>query len=96
MYPEGVEHDKKNIMVLSDGTKAEWRGAANFQAYVDTHPDFFEFIKERVLGLDTSGLVEALPEDEIALLEKANAEEELEGQELIDSLDDVLATNEDE
>ena len=34
--------------------------------------------------------------DEKLLLEKANAEEELEGQELIDSLDDVLATNEDE
>ena len=48
MYPEGVEHDKKNVMVLSDGTKAEWRGAANFQAYVDSHPEFFEFIKEKV------------------------------------------------
>ena len=96
MYPEGVEHDKKNVMMLPDGTKAEWRGAANFQAYVDSHPEFFEFIKERVLGLDTSSMVESLSEEEIAEIEAANAEEELEGQALIDSLDDVLATNEDE
>jgi recombination protein RecA len=96
MYPEGVEHDKKNVMILPDGTKAEWRGAANFQAYVDSHPEFFEFIKERVLGLDTSSMVESLSEEEIAEIEAANAEDELEGQALIDSLDDVLATNEDE
>jgi hypothetical protein len=82
-------------MLLPDGNKAEWRGAANFQAYVDTHPDFFEMIKEKVLGLDASELVESLPEEEIAILEQANAEE-LSEQELMDSLDDVLATNEDE
>ena len=81
--------------VLSDGTKAEWRGAANFQAYVDSHPDFFEFIKEKVLGMDSSGMVESMSDEEIAILEQANAEE-LSEQELMDSLDDVLATNEDE
>lgn len=95
MYPEGVEHDKKNVMILSDGTKAEWRGAANFQAYVDAHQDFFEFIKEKVLNMDSSDMVESMSEEEIAMLEQANAEEALEGQELIDSLDDVLSTNED-
>ena len=95
MYPEGVEHDKKNVMILADGTKAEWRGAANFQAYVDAHPDFFEFIKEKVLNMDASGMVESMSEEEIAILEQANEEEALEGQELIDSLDDVLSTNED-
>ena len=45
--------------------------------------------------MDASGMVESMSEEEIAVLEQANAEEALEGQELIDSLDDVLSTNED-
>ena len=92
MYPEGVEHDKKNVMLLPDGTKAEWRGAANFQAYVDEHPDLFEYIRDKVLGIDTSSMVESMSEEEIAELQA----EELSEQELMESLDDVLATNENE
>ena len=95
IYPDGVEHDKKNVMLLADGTKAEWRGAANFHAYLNDHPELFEFIRERVLNIDTSSMVESMSEEEIAILEEANAEE-LSEQELIDSLDDVLATAENE
>lgn len=95
MYPEGVEHDKKNVLILEDGTKAEWRGAANFQAYVDSHPDFFEMIKEKVLGMDASSMVESMSEEEIAAIKAEEANEPTE-KELFDSLDDALATNEDE
>lgn len=91
-YPEGVEHDKKNVRLLDDGTKCEWRGMSNFSTYLTEHPEYFEYLKYRIEKLDLSSSIQSLSEEEIAILEEANANEE----EYMEQLDEILAPNEDE
>ena len=85
-------HDKKNIRVLEDGTKCEWRGSANWQAYLDAHPEYFAYIKMRVEEYASSA-VQSLSKEERVLLEEENNKSE---DEFIEELDDILSTNEGE
>ena len=90
-YTDCEPHDKKNIRVMEDGTKCEWRGAANFQAYLDANPDYFEYIKQRVQNGGPSTLVESIDQATIDILEETNNEGFDE-----DELENILAPNEGE
>ena len=83
-YLKGMPHDKENIRVLADGTKCEWRGAANFQTYLDSHPEYFEYIKEQVESGEFN--VEYIDEDEVTLLEAGNKQQD----ELINEVEAIL------
>ena len=91
-FIDSEPHDKKNIRILDDGTKCEWRGAANWQAYLDAHPEYFAYIKTRVEEY-TSSAVQSLDSSTIALLEEENNISE---DELIEEVNDILSTNEGE
>jgi hypothetical protein len=85
-YTDCEPHDKKNIRILPDGTKAEWRGAPVFQAYLEEHPEYFAYIKERVEN-GVSTLVESMSQEEIDILSGAEVDDtELD----IDDLEEVL------
>ncbi len=85
-YTDCEPHDKKNIRILPDGTKAEWRGAPVFQAYLEEHPEYFAYIKERVEN-GVSTLVESMSQEEIDILSGAEVDDtDLD----IDDLEEVL------
>ena len=90
-YTDCEPHDKKNIRIMEDGTKCEWRGATNFQAYLDANPDYFEYIKQRVQNGGPSTLVESIDQATIDILEETNNEDFDE-----DELENILAPNEGE
>lgn len=95
-YPIGVEPgDKKNVRILEDGTKAEWRGMNNFSAYLQDNPEYFEYLKGKIEQMDMSDSVQSLSEEEIELLEKANAAG-LSEEEMIEQLDEVLKPEDNE
>jgi hypothetical protein len=94
-YTDCEPHDKKNIRVMEDGTKCEWRGAANFQAYLDANPDYFDYIADRVKRYQRSSRVEEIDADTVALLEETNSEE-FDEDALIEEMEDVLASSEGE
>ena len=93
-YTDCEPHDKKNIRIMEDGTKCEWRGAANFQAYLDANPDYFEYIKQRVQNGGPSTLVESIDQATIDILEETNSE--FNEDEFLEEIEDVLAPNEGE
>jgi hypothetical protein len=80
---------------MEDGTKCEWRGAANFQAYLDANPDYFDYIADRVKRYQRSSRVEEIDANTVALLEETN-NEEFDEDALIEEMEDVLASNEGE
>ena len=94
-YTDCEPHDKKNIRVMEDGTKCEWRGAANFQAYLDANPEYFDYIANRVKQYNMSSKVEMIDQETIDVLEEANSETFNE-DEFIEEVEDVLASNEGE
>jgi hypothetical protein len=67
----------------------------NYDTYVTYINELFSILKEKVLGMDASSMVESMSEEEIAAIKAEEANEPTE-EELFDSLDDALATNEDE
>jgi RecA/RadA recombinase len=79
---------------LPDGTLCKWNGATKLQEYLDANPDYFEYIKEKVLS---NGIeVQTLTADEI---EQIKAEEEAEksaAKEIELKLDTVLEAPEKE
>ena len=94
-YTDCEPHDKKNIRVMEDGTKCEWRGAANFQAYLDANPDYFDYIANRVKQYNISSKVEMIDQETIDVLEEAN-NETFNEEEFLEEIEDVLASNEGE
>ena len=94
-YTDCEPHDKKNIRVMEDGTKCEWRGAANFQAYLDSHPEYFDYIANRVKQYQMSSKVEMIDKETVELLEETN-NETFDEDEFIEEVEDILASNEGE
>lgn len=89
-YPFGIEPgDKKNVRVLDDGTKCEWRGMNNFSNYLQENPEYFNYLKSRIEEMDLSSTVQSMSEEEIAILEKANAQN-LTEEEILEQLDDIV------
>lgn len=76
-YEPGKEQTKENVRVLPDGSKAAWNGMAKFVEYVNTHPDYYEYLKSKVESDDIKA--ESLSEEEIEEIEAqaANETEEL-------------------
>jgi hypothetical protein len=60
--------------------------------YMNDNDELYEYIKARVEG---HSFTESLPEEEIAILEKANAADMTE-EEYMEQLDEVLAPSEEE
>ena len=86
-YTDEEPHDKKNIRILPDGTKAEWRGANNWQAYLDEHPEYFEYIKQKVQEGPFSS-VESMDIEDIEKLEQNNIS--MSEEELMEQLDNII------
>ena len=94
IYPDGVEHEKGNELVLPNGDICKFNGMSAFTEYLENHNELFEYIESRVVGSENPfSNVESLPEEEIALLEEENNKTE---DELIEEVDDILSTNEGE
>jgi hypothetical protein len=92
IYPDGVEHEKGNELVLSNGDVCKFNGMSAYIDYMNDCDELYEYIKARVEG---HSFTESLSEDEIAILEKANAADMSE-EEYMEQLDEVLAPNEEE
>ena len=90
IYPDGVEHEKGNELVLSNGDVCKFNGMSAYIEYINNSEELFEYIKERVQG---TSMVQSLSEEEIALLEEENNISE---DELIEEVNDILSTNEGE
>ena len=90
-YTDCEPHDKKNIRILPDGTKAEWRGAPTFQAYLEEHPEYFEYIKERVEN-GQSTLVQSMSQEEIEIL--SNTQDDISEEIDMDELEEAMGETE--
>lgn len=89
-YPIGVEPgDKKNVRVLEDGTKCEWRGMNNFSIYLQENPDYYNYLKQKIEQLDLSSSVQSMSEEEIAILEQAN-KANMSEEEYMAQLDEII------
>lgn len=75
--------------ILEDGTKAAWNGMKNTRAYILNHPDYFEYLVNKVENFGQID-VENLSDDEIQKLEKEHQEELVSANSEGISLDDVL------
>lgn len=64
--------EKGNERTLPDGTIAKWNGLNAFMTYIEEHPEYFEYLKNKVEG---NIVVEDLPEEEIEQLKQIEAEE---------------------
>lgn len=85
-FNEEGKQEKGNERVLPDGTVAKWNGMAKFMEYLDSNPDYFEYLKNKVEGNITT---ESLGAEEIEELEKQNELEEQELQELESMIDEA-------
>jgi hypothetical protein len=92
IYPDGVEHEKGNELVLSNGDVCKFNGMSAYIDYMNDNDELYEYIRARVEG---HSFTESLPEEEIAILEKANAADMTE-EEYMEQLDEVLAPSEEE
>ena len=73
--------------ILEDGTKAAWNGMKNAREYILTHPEYFEYLVNKVENFGTID-VEAMSAEEIAEIEKENLEQEKAAADI--GIDDVL------
>ena len=87
-YEQGKEPVKGNERILEDGTKASWNGMAKFVDYVNTHPEYYEYLRDRVEASDIQA--ESLSEEEIELIKE---QEKLELEEL-KQLEEMLEESE--
>ena len=61
--------------ILEDGTKAAWNGMKNARQYILDHPDYFDYLVNKVENFGKID-VESMSAEEIAEIEKENTEEE--------------------
>ena len=87
-YEQGKEPVKGNERILEDGTKASWNGMAKFVDYVNTHPEYYEYLRDRVEASDIQA--ESLSEEEIEAIKE---QEKLELEEL-KQLEEMLEESE--
>ena len=76
--------------ILEDGTKAAWNGMKNTRAYILAHPEYFDYLVNKIENFGTID-VETMSAEEIAAVEE---EQKLEEAAAIDSgisIDDVLS-----
>lgn len=92
IYPDGVEHEKGNELILSNGDQCKFNGMSAYIDYMNNSDELYEYIRSRVEG---HNFAESLSDEEIAVLEKANAADMSE-EEYMEALDDVLAPSEGE
>ena len=79
--------EKGNERILPDGTVAKWNGLAAFMSYIETHPEYFEYLKDKVEG--NYGM-EDLPEEEVKQLKEIAELETKEMEELEAMLDESI------
>ena len=82
-YKQGMPAEKGNERTLPDGSTAAWNGMAKFTEYVVANPDYFEYLKARVI--DDGMEIENLSEEEIAELKNQESEELQELNAMLDS-----------
>lgn len=80
-YNESGPQDKGNERILPDGTKASWQGMAKFTEYINNNPDYFEYLKDKVVN---NIVADALTEEEINEIKEQELLENKEIEELID------------
>lgn len=73
--------------ILEDGTKAAWNGLKNIRAYIVEHPEYFEYLVNKVENFGKVD-VEQLSEEEIKAIEEEQKLEAVAVNEL--GLDEVL------
>ena len=79
--------EKGNERILPDGTVAKWNGLAAFMSYIEAHPEYFEYLKDKVEG--NYGM-EDLPEEEVKQLKEIAELETKEIEELEAMLDESI------
>ena len=84
-YEPDKEPVKGNERILEDGTKAAWCGMAKFVEYVNTHPEYYEYLKSRVDAADIKA--ESLSEEGIEEIKEQETYEAHEIKELDALLD---------
>ena len=87
-YEQGKEPVKGNERILEDGTKASWNGMAKFVDYVNTHPEYYEYLRDRVEASDIQA--ESLSEEEIEAIKEQEKLELEELKELEAMMDDAM------
>ena len=87
-YEQGKEPVKGNERILEDGTKASWNGMAKFVDYVNTHPEYYEYLRDRVEASDIQA--ESLSEEEIEAIKEQEKLELEELKELEAMIDDAM------
>jgi recombination protein RecA len=75
--------------ILSDGTKAAWNGMKNTRAYILSHPEYFDYLVNKVENFGQID-VETLSEEEIQRLEEEHKLEEASASEQDITLDDII------
>lgn len=87
----GETDSKGNPMerILSDGTKAAWNGMKNTRAYILSHPEYFDYLVNKVENFGQID-VETLSEEEIQRLEEEHKLEEASASEQDITLDDII------
>lgn len=87
----GEVDSKGNPMerILSDGTKAAWNGMKNTRAYILSHPEYFDYLVNKVENFGQID-VETLSEEEIKRLEEEHKLEEASASEQDITLDDII------
>lgn len=87
-YEPGKEPVKGNERILEDGTKAAWNGMAKFVEYVNTHPEYYEYLKSRVDAANIKA--ESLSEEEIEEIKEQETYEAQEAEKLEAMLDESM------
>ena len=87
-YEPDKEPVKGNERILEDGTKAAWCGMAKFVEYVNTHPEYYEYLKSRVDAVDIKA--ESLSEEEIEEIKEQEVYEAQEVEKLEAMLDESM------
>lgn len=77
-----------DIRVLPDGTEAKWNGMKAFKTYIDTTPEYFEYLKDKVEG---KVAVESMSDDEV---QEVIADENR-NEEFVSNLEKVLVEQDD-
>lgn len=75
--------------ILEDGTKAAWNGMKNTRAYILSHPEYFDYLVNKVENFGQID-VETLSEEEIKKLEEEHKLEEASANEQDITLDDII------
>lgn len=75
--------------ILENGTKAAWNGMKNTRAYILSHPEYFDYLVNKVENFGQID-VETLSEEEIKKLEEEHKLEETSASEQDITLDDII------